>query len=231
MSKTISIVTPDNVEIEYKLASVGVRAAAAGIDMLIQSIVFLIIGGTGAWIIWKLELDMEAIYMYIGGMLLLFALINYGYFIVCDMVMKGQTIGKRIYNIRIIRENGEGIALSHAIIREFMRATIDPLGIGVIMIFLNKKNKRIGDLAASTIVVEEEKRSSSYLENIYNPLSQYDLTTEEISLLQDYLSRKDQLEEDSKTELQLKLVKYFKERFDIHDIILDGDRFLKSLFE
>lgn len=231
MSKTIKILTPDNVEIEYSLASVGVRAAAAGIDLLLQGVVVLI-SGLIAWaVLYYTEASEESIYLIIAILTIIFALLNYAYYIVCDLLMKGQTFGKKVYHIRVIRENGEGITLAHAMIREFIRSTLDPIGVGFILIFFSKRNKRLGDMAASTIVVEEQRISLSYLDLIYNPIGQYDLTKEESSLLQDYFTRKNVMEIQASINLRNQLVRYFNKRFELHGEETEGDFFLKSLME
>lgn len=230
MSKVIKILTPDNVEIEYSLASVGVRAAAAGIDFLLHLLVLLIAGSAAAWFLFYSGADENKVYTTIGIMLIIFGLLNYAYFVACDMLMKGQTIGKRIYHIRVIRDNGEGIAFSHAMIREFFRSAIDPLGIGFIAIFFSKKNKRIGDMVASTIVVEEEKRTLSILDLPTDTgINNYQLSKEELSLLRDYFSRIDDFKLEAKNEMEAKMTTYFIKRFNILDQVTDKERFLRSL--
>lgn len=231
MSKTIKILTPDNVEVEYSLASVGVRAAAAGIDLLIHGAVILIVVIVAAALLFLTGAAEEVIYATIAILSIVTALLNYAYFIICDLLMKGQTFGKKLYHIRVIRDNGEGITIAHAMIREFLRATIDPLGAGFILIFLNKKNKRLGDMAASTIVVEEQKLTLAYLDMAYNSMNQYDLSKEEGALLQDYFSRKNVMDTAARISLRNKLVRYFNKRLDLLGEIEEGDTFLKSLME
>jgi uncharacterized RDD family membrane protein YckC len=231
MSKTIKILTPENVEIEYSLASVGVRAAAAGIDFLIHLVVLFIAGGIAIGIIYHFGASDEVLYTAIAIILIIYGLLNYAYFVICDMFMKGQTFGKKVYHIRIIRDNGEGIAFSHAMIREFFRAAIDPLGVGFITMFFSKRNKRLGDMLASTIVVEEEKKNLSLLDITNKTLSQYQLTKEEMALLRDYFDRIETLREDIKKELENKFISYFTKQFDIQDPVTDKEQFLRSLLQ
>lgn len=231
MSKTIKILTPDNVEIEYSLASVGVRAAAAGIDFLIHLIILLMAGGIAIGVIYYIGASDEVLYTTIAIILIIYGLLNYAYFVACDLFMKGQTIGKKVYRIRIIRDNGEGIAFSHAMIREFFRAAIDPLGVGFITMFFSKRNKRLGDMLASTIVVEEEKKSLTLLDITSETLSQYQLTKEEVSLLRDYFERSGTLRAEIKKELENKLLGYFIKRFEIPDPVTDKEQFLRSLLQ
>lgn len=231
MSKTIKILTPDNVEIEYSLASVGIRAAAAGIDLLIHFLVLSVSGGIAAYILYYTNADENTVYTTMAVLLLIYGFLNYGYFVLCDLLMKGQTIGKKIYHIRIIRDNGEGITFTHAMIREFIRVTVDPIGIGFITIFFSKKNKRVGDMLASTIVVEEEKRKLTYLDITSETINRYPLTKEEIALLKDFFARKEDLKLQVKVDLEQRLVQYFKKRFDIE--VSDGgnEQFLKDLLQ
>lgn len=197
MQKTIHIVSPDNVEIEYKLASIGVRLAAVGIDYLIQMAFLLVIGGVGAFIAWQLQVSEGTALTLLGAFIILNGIVTYGYFVISDVLMKGQTIGKKIYHLRIIRENGEGLRISHILIREFIKVVIDPLGIGVIMMFYNKKGKRLGDLAASTLVVEEEKIAFQPIVRT-NGTGAYGIDLETWELLEAYMAKKEMLGEQEK---------------------------------
>lgn len=229
MSRTVQILTPDNVEIEYKLAGVGVRAAAAGIDLLIQGALLILPACFLGWYLYSSGPTQTAVMTALGIFILISGVVNYGYFIFSDMVMKGQTPGKRLYHIRVIRDNGEGITPSHAMIREFLRATIDPLGVGFIMIFLNKRNKRLGDLMASTIVVEEERNALEGLEALYKPNRPYPLTERELEILQDYVLRADEMDPMAKYALESKLSSYFKRKLGITDDIINKEAFLRGL--
>lgn len=231
MSRKVKIVTPDNVEIEYSLASVGIRAAAAGVDLLIHLAILVVAGIIAAGILLFAEATMDTIYTTIGFFLLIYGVLNYAYFILCDVFMKGQTIGKKVYHIRIIRDNGEGITIAHAMIREFFRISIDPVGVGFTTMFFNKRNKRVGDMLASTIVVEEERQSLSYLELVEESVSKYALTKDEISLIRDYFARKEGLEPSAKMHLEQQLVQYFKNNYDFQMIQLEDEQFLKSLLQ
>lgn len=229
MSKTIKIVTPDNVEIEYPLASVGVRAVAAGIDMLIQLVAILIVTIILVIIGIIRDFDLKYTLWAIGIFIFASAAIVLAYFIVSDVLLKGQTIGKKKLGIRIIRENGDGITVLHAMIREFIKI-FDLFGIGVVMIFWGKKNKRLGDFAASTIVVEENKKELSFLEITAVDVSSYNLSEEERSLIKDYLIRRSVMDIRSMTDLEDKLVNYFEMRFNLNaKNFASKEAFLKQL--
>jgi len=163
--KTIN--TPENIEIEYRLAGLGSRLAAALIDLMIQFtaifILYVIILGSIMGVNFRnIETFVDSVipllnFEGVGFALLIVSqfVIYYGYYVVCEFGMNGQTIGKKIFKLRVIRNNGQPISLDHSIVRNLLRYTLDMTGAGIICIMLNKQHKRIGDMAASTIVVAE----------------------------------------------------------------------------
>ncbi len=215
--KTIKITTPENIEVEYTLAALGSRTVAAGIDILIQLvliglilIIVLVMGLTPA------ELYDEYKSWAVAISLLLVFLINYGYFIIFEMIMNGKTPGKKVFGLRTIRSNGQPIAFKHSVIRNLFRVIVDIYGVGIILIFFTKLNKRLGDYLASTIVVAEEKRESIYNISLEGGRTnyKYSLTHEEYQLLKDYFRRKDNLGE-KENEIEKELGEYFIEKYKI----------------
>ncbi len=234
--KTIKILTPENIDIEYRLAGLFSRAAAVMIDILIQVLAVLIIAGTfiliainnpeylskyedlGGWII--------------AGLLMVLFIINYGYFIIFEMTMNGKTPGKKLLKLRVLRDNGQPITLKHSVVRNLFRIFIDYYGIGTILILFTKKFKRVGDYAASTIVISEEDR------DITNPLdkinigksSKYILTNEERRLLKDYHTRKNFLKDQAES-LERELGEYFSKKYDLDNTYKDYGSLLKELID
>jgi len=90
--------------------------------------------------------------------LLFFALYN-GYFIVFEWLWNGQTPGKRMLQIRVIRQGGYALRFFDTILRNLLRV-IDflPLfyGVGLISLLITKRSQRVGDLVAGTLVVYQE---------------------------------------------------------------------------
>ena len=84
--------------------------------------------------------------------------IIWGYFSLFEAFWKGQTPGKRVMRLRVIKDSGRQITFFEALARNLLRA-IDYLPslylVGVITMLCNKSNKRLGDYAAGTIVVHE----------------------------------------------------------------------------
>ena len=73
-----------------------------------------------------------------------------------ETLWRGQTPGKKWTKIRVIRDNGKPERLPQAILRALLRPVDDLLFIGVFFIIFGKQEKRLGDMLAGTIVVQEE---------------------------------------------------------------------------
>src|SRR5467141_4049245 len=84
--------------------------------------------------------------------------IIFGYFWTCEALWSGQTIGKKVFRLRAVGDRGEPLTFMQAGIRNVVRI-IDFLpygyGVGMVVLFANGKGKRLGDLAAGTIVVKD----------------------------------------------------------------------------
>lgn len=229
--KKIRITTPENIEIEYSLADIGSRTAAAVIDYLIQSsILFLIVMINIAVIIASSEFWVENYGWFIGISTILYTLISYGYFIYTEVNMNGMTLGKKKMKIRVIRENGQPITLTHSALRNFFKVFIDSIGIGLIMIFFSKKHKRLGDIVASTIVVVEENSAKPItLNDLANPIDslQYYLTKEEYELVKEYFERRASLEEVEPLRQELK--QYFAQKFYAQGTLNEWQNFINSI--
>ncbi|MEK7327557.1 MAG: RDD family protein, partial [Chloroflexota bacterium] len=98
----------------------------------------------------------------IAWLVAIFGLISFaffwGYYILFEMLWNGQSPGKRWVGLRVIRTDGTPITLTESIIRNLVRL-VDFLpayyGVGVVTMFINEQSRRLGDLAAGTLVVHD----------------------------------------------------------------------------
>jgi hypothetical protein len=135
----------------------------------------------------------------------------WGYYIFFEMLWNGQTPGKRWVGLRVIRTDGTPITLSESFIRNLTRL-VDFLpaayGIGIISMFLDKQSRRLGDLAAGTLVVHDRapisiqslsiKRTVNFSRQGFKPVSLDGfpferLTNDDLALIEDFLLRREQL--------------------------------------
>ena len=211
--KKIKITTPENIELEVVLAEVLSRAAAGMIDLIIQGIVIFFMGCALFKVIDAIEIEELTTGFLIGGYLILSMLLIYGYHIFFEMKWNGQTIGKRLLGLRVIRNNGGPITVRQVIIRNLFRIVLDYTGVGVILIFMNKGCKRLGDMVAGTMVIVEEKQERPMTLDYYVEMDdelKSCLTQEEYNLLREYFTRKETMTNNEVLRHEMK--DYFKNK-------------------
>ena len=159
--RVLTIRTPENIELTYALAGPGSRAAAYLVDFLIMTFagqigVNLLIVGASV-ILDGLGPEGRAWAAAIGG-LLFFALYN-GYFILFEWLWNGQTPGKRLLHVQVIREGGYALRFFDTLLRNLLRV-VDflPLfyGVGLVSLLLTNRSQRLGDVVAGTLVVYQD---------------------------------------------------------------------------
>lgn len=144
----LGIDTAQNVHLEYEVASIGDRLLAVIIDFVI------LIGWTFA-----AGYMVDALHWY-GTIpyILLFGFPWTFYHLLCEQYMDGQSIGKRVRGIKVVRRDGREAGLGAYLLRWVLRPLDSFYGIGVVVMLVNGKGQRLGDLAAGTTVVTLRKR-------------------------------------------------------------------------
>ena len=97
--------------------------------------------------------------------------IYWGYFVVFETLWSGQTPGKRIMRLRVVREDGRPVRFFEVFVRNLLRLALDfqPLpsyAIGVVSIIFSPRSKRVGDFVAGTVVVKERATEAPSLDEI-----------------------------------------------------------------
>lgn len=149
----ITIVSGNNVRINLHCASLASRAVALGIDVaIILLYVYCIICTTEVWMFLATEIS----YFWIRFLsYFILGLIPLLYIPLCETFHNGQTIGKQIMGIRVVRTDGEHLTFGCIMLR-YLLLYVDAvigLGMGCILIAMSKKSQRLGDMAAGTAVV------------------------------------------------------------------------------
>jgi uncharacterized RDD family membrane protein YckC len=164
------IETPERVELHYVLANIGNRFLAAALDHIFQVLLMLaLLLLVGAVSNWNFDIGLGTWAAAVA--VLVFFLIYWGYFVIFETLWNGQTPGKRIMKLRVVREDGRPIRFFEAFVRNLLRIAIDfmPLpsyAIGVASIIFSPRSKRIGDLVAGTVVVKERASEAPTLDDI-----------------------------------------------------------------
>lgn len=212
----LNIDTPENVIFDYEVAGIGSRFLAAMVDSVLIAIGMVIVNFTGLLLMTILGLNEATVgpSIILALLGLVSFLVFWGYYIFFEIIWNGQSPGKRWLRLRVLRIDGMPIAAREAVIRNLARI-IDFLpvfyGIGLITMFVNRQDRRLGDFAAGTLVVHEEssitladlKIDAAEIKSVGDegegalekaqPLPVEKLTGEDIQLIEDYLQRRAEL--------------------------------------
>jgi uncharacterized RDD family membrane protein YckC len=158
-SETLQIDTPENVTFDYAVAGIGSRFLAALADTALLLLLQVIVIGAFFLVAMQLDLFSELESTWILAIFSLLAFVFFwGYYIFFEILWNGQTPGKRWVGIRVIRLDGTPVGPAEVVIRNLVRI-LDLLptayGLGVVTMFVTDKSRRLGDLAAGTVVVHE----------------------------------------------------------------------------
>ena len=153
----------------FPVAGIGSRFVALLLDHLIQAGVVVVAGLVLAVVAAALHartLESLASKWLIAGVVFAAFLLFWGYFALFEAFWHGQTPGKRVMKLRVIKDAGRQITLFESLARNLLRAADYLPGMylaGVITMLCNRRNKRLGDLAAGTIVVHERGEAQGLL--------------------------------------------------------------------
>jgi uncharacterized RDD family membrane protein YckC len=168
MDRKIDVRTPESIAFRYDLAGLGSRFLAVFVDLLLQIVLALLLfwgletlashAPHGATHTGAVEHFAESIA--IGLLIFIVFLIFYGYFMLFEAFWHGQTPGKKLLGIRVVRDGGYPLDFGGSVVRNLVRMMEQLLGFYVIAAasaLLSPENKRVGDYAAGTIVVRESR--------------------------------------------------------------------------
>ena len=167
MSRTVTVVTPENITVTYRVAGFAPRFLAFLVDFVFQlllvALVVMVIrlfSGADVFGIGNVVTAASSIALY---------LILFAYPMFWEMGWGGRTPGKRLFGLRVVREGGYPINLTASVLRNVLRlidfgilqlsltTVIILWGLpGLVCIFFSPTYKRIGDYAGGTIVIVEE---------------------------------------------------------------------------
>lgn len=177
MSSSLIINTSQNVDIRYEIASVGDRIVSELIDNLIKAgYLFLVI-----YVLYSVR-GMDSSPLIFVAMLPVML-----YSFLFEMAMQGQTPGKRIRKIKVVKIDGTQASVGSYLIRWLFRIIDVMLFYGmvaIVTIVANKKGQRLGDILAQTTVIKVKDRTSLQ-DTIYQKVDDnYSATFEEVNRLE-----------------------------------------------
>lgn len=148
------IETPEHIRFRYQLAGPGRRILAYLIDLMVRA---LIVGTV------VVLLSLSSVFVFDGfssgaALLVVFA-VEWGYYVLFESLWSGRTPGKRSLHLRVLKEGGYPTGFLDIALRNLLRAAdFLPLlySLGLAVMGLDPRFRRLGDLVAGTIVIVEE---------------------------------------------------------------------------
>lgn len=158
--KTISVHTTQFVTIDYQLASIGDRLFAALLDTALFFFGYYVLVFVLLQITSFITNGSSAILSVLLGYLPVFLFLGYHFF--ANLILDGQTIGKRIMGIRIIRPQDEEPSMLDFGLRTLFllpELLFTAGSLGLLLLVSTEKRQRLGDLLAGTVVIRNRQRS------------------------------------------------------------------------
>ncbi|MGC4094530.1 MAG: RDD family protein [Polyangiaceae bacterium] len=233
----VDIDTPERVRFACRLAGPSQRGAAFLVDLVIRGTIFAVL------------LILLGVFGVVGqglfglgtGLVLVVAFaVEWGYFVVCESVMQGQSVGKRMMSLRVIRADGLPVGFGDSVLRNLLRAA-DFLpnfyAIGALTMCLDSKFRRLGDLAAGTLVISERPDAVLPPIQLTPPArpkelaalpKQVPLSAEELEALELFLRRGRDLNPMREHELAELVAPLFAQRMNVR--YRDPSRFLGLIY-
>jgi uncharacterized RDD family membrane protein YckC len=149
----ITIPTPEGVSLQMTLAGLGSRSIAGAVDLVLKGVlvtlllvvVVALLGASGALVI-----------LPAAGLTMLL------YDVLFETLGGGRTLGKRWSGLRVVRSSGRPVDLTASMIRNVLRLA-DGLTLSYVPTFISiavtKRNQRLGDLAADTVVIRDRREA------------------------------------------------------------------------
>ncbi len=171
MDEEYTLLTPENVILRYDVAGLGSRVVAATLDYLILAVgaIVLTIAGNFALVFLGGAAQSSAAgsalpsqylagivrYGFLALTIIISFLFWWGYFVLCEVLWNGQSVGKKCLHLRVVRAGGQPVGLVASLVRNILRIIDLFLLLGVLVMLIDRSGRRLGDFAAGTLVIRE----------------------------------------------------------------------------
>jgi uncharacterized RDD family membrane protein YckC len=246
MDRNIDVRTPESIAFRYDLAGLGSRFLAVFVDLMIQIVLVLLL-------FWGLEtlashaprgathtgaVEHFAESAAIGLMIFVVFMIFYGYFMLFEAFWHGQTPGKKLLGIRVVRDGGYPLDFGGSVVRNLVRMMEQLLGfyiVAAVSAVLSPENKRVGDYAAGTIVVRESRvdapltLSQALAASSAQRASSAYLSDDERNVISSYLARRRGMDKRRRGDLAAQIASRVRSRAPVDLRDLPDDELLERM--
>jgi uncharacterized RDD family membrane protein YckC len=207
----LTIETPEQTSLEFPLAGIGSRFLALAADTLIQLSLMLAVAAAAVSFIPMARLSAMFSEFAVAGLIVGAFLVYEAYFAFFEAVWNGQTPGKRLAGLRVMKDDGRPIGVYDSIARNLMRIVDQMPGVyavGIVVMLFSKQSKRLGDLVAGTVVVRERAIEGTRLfgavassEAAGKSFDTSRITLAEFQLIEAFLQRRESLGAEARSRM------------------------------
>jgi uncharacterized RDD family membrane protein YckC len=236
--------TPEGVSFTFRLASPMLRLAAVVIDWATVS---------AAWSVLAVPIALLKIVNQDFAMMVAtvsYFLLSQGYRMATEWLWRGQTLGKRLLQLRVVDERGLRLTFAQVALRNLLRF-VDVLPVGYLVggtaALMSRRGQRLGDIAAGTLVVWEPVDAAPDLATLssekYNSLRahasvvsrlRHAVTPAEARAAWQALARREELEAEARVRLFAEMAEHFRRLTPVPVEAVDGvsdEQFVRNIVD
>lgn len=241
---TLNIRTPEGIVFSQQLAGPVTRFLACLIDQLCIHAALVLLG-----VIISL-LEIISINFAFAFYILGYFFVSIGYAILFEWKWRGQTIGKRLFRLRVVDVEGMRLQSNQIVVRNLLRF-VDGLPmfyfLGGVTCWLNSRCQRLGDLAANTVVIRSPRISEPDLDQMlagkFNSLRQFphlaarlrqNVAPVEADIALQSLLRRDEFDPVARVELFGEIATHFRTKVEFPAEATDGvadEQFIRNVVD
>jgi len=229
--------TPEQIRLEFRLAGVGSRFLALAFDTVLQAGaigVLVAIWFAARWFGALSQVARPVAAWAIAAVVAAGFLVYSCYFAIFESVWNGQTPGKRLVGLRVIDISGRPVTVYAALIRNLLRIVDQMPGIyaiAIVSVLITRRQQRLGDLAAGTVVVHERLEPAAAGPGPAPSTIRHGahrLAPEEIVVIEGFLRRRDELDTWVRRQSARRIAGRMAEKLELGPIE-DEERLLEQL--
>ncbi len=244
MANALLIRTPEGVVFSFPLAGPVARCLAVLVDFLLILAITTVFGSALLWV------NAFSPDLAVALTILASFLIHFGYAIAQEWFWRGQTVGKRLFAIRVMDAQGLNLAFHQILLRNLLR-TVDIMPVfyflGGLSSLASPLAQRLGDIAAGTVVVRTRMSDEPDLAQLrspkYNSLRELShliarirrrISPQEAGIALQAVLRRDELEPDARVKLFDELADYFRRQAPILEplgVSISSEQFVRNIVD
>jgi uncharacterized RDD family membrane protein YckC len=250
------LLTPENVELQFDVAGLGSRLGAALIDYVIILVAYISLTMAAGFVGSLMQHLTESLvtsqaieratragsFLLLAFGVVLGFLAWWGYFMLFELLWGGQSPGKRLLGLRVVRRDGQPLSFTTVLVRNVLRWIDQVALLGVFVMLIDTFSRRLGDLAAGTFVVHEARSiQTRALDAVEIPYLLPEasvqalpnagrITMAHYTLIRDYFARAGALRGDAADRLAAKLAGALGREIDVEPATVGSpERFLATV--